>query len=143
MAGDDLHVRYDLIIPAAELQISTSRSSGPGGQHVNTTDSRVQLRWSVAESGVLNEAQRSRLLAKLAARLSSDGVLLVASETHRSQHRNREEARERLAAIVREALVVPKPRRRTRVPRAAKEKRLESKRRTSETKRRRKRPSED
>lgn len=143
MAGDDLFVQDDLTIPAAELQLSTSRASGPGGQHVNTADTRVQLRWNVLESAVLNAGQRDRLARKLASRLSSEGVLMVVCATHRSQHRNREEARERLVDLVREALVKPKPRRRTRIPRGSKEKRLEGKRRTAQTKHRRRKPDEE
>ncbi len=142
-AGDDLLVKDGLIIPAAELTVTVSRSSGPGGQHVNTTDSRVQLRWNVLETAVLDDAQKDRLARKLASRLSGEGVLTVACETHRSQHRNREEARERLAALIRESLHRPKPRRRTRVPRAAKEKRLDQKRRQSQTKRGRRKPDDD
>jgi ribosome-associated protein len=140
---DDLLVQDGLVIPAAELEVAVSRSSGPGGQHVNTTDSRVQLRWNVLESAVLTEAQRERLARKLAARISGEGVLTVACDTHRSQHRNREEARGRLAELVREGLRQPKPRRRTRLPRAAKERRLEQKRKRAEIKRRRRNPRED
>ena len=141
--GDDLFVQDGLTIPAVELTVTVSRSSGPGGQHVNTTDSRVQLRWNVLESGVIDEAQKERLARKLASRLSSEGALTVACETHRSQHRNREEARERLVDLVRRALHQPRPRRRTRVPRAAKEKRLEQKRRQAQIKRGRRKPDDD
>jgi ribosome-associated protein len=141
--ADDLPVQDGLIIPGAELAVQVSRASGPGGQHVNTTDTRVQLRWSVADSAVLTEAQRAQLQRKLGSRLSADGILTVACDTHRSQRRNREEARERLAALVREGLRRPRPRRRTSVPRAQRAKRLEDKRRQAAVKRQRKKPRED
>ena len=144
MAGaEDLVVQDDLVIPGRELDTAVSRSSGPGGQHVNTTDTRVQLRWDIATSGALDEVRRERLLTKLASRLSGDGVLTVACDTHRSQLRNREEARQRLAALVRAALVVPRRRRRTRRPRGAEERRLDRKRRRADVKRQRRRPADD
>jgi ribosome-associated protein len=143
MAAQDLPVTDQLVIPAAELTVTVSRSGGPGGQHVNTTDTRVQLRWNPAASGALTEEQRARLLQKLAGRLTADGDLLVACDTHRSQHRNREEARARLAATVREALHRPRPRRRTRIPRAARQKRLQRKKRRGEVKRLRRDPTRD
>ena len=144
MAGpEDLVVQDDLVIPGRELDTAVSRSSGPGGQHVNTTDTRVQLRWDIATSGALDEFRRERLLTKLASRLSGDGVLTVACDTHRSQLRNREEARQRLAALVRAALVVPRRRRRTRRPRGAEERRLDRKRRRADVKRQRRRPADD
>jgi ribosome-associated protein len=141
--ADDLAVQDDLVIPGRELDVAVSRSSGPGGQHVNTTDTRVQLRWDIASSGVLDEVRRERLLTKLASRLSGEGVLTVACDTHRSQMRNREEARARLAALVRAALVVPQRRRRTRRPRGAEERRLDRKRRRADVKRQRRRPADD
>ncbi len=144
MAGhDDLPVQPGLSIPAEELDVTVSRSSGPGGQHVNTTDSRVQLRWNVLESQALTEVQREMLARKLAARLTRDGSVIVACETHRSQHRNREEARERLAALVRDGLHRPKARRKTRPTRGSREDRLKGKRQRSEIKKRRQRPQED
>ena len=142
-ATDDLPVQDGLTIPAAELEVAVSRSSGPGGQHVNTTESRVQLRWRVLESAVLHAAQKERLARKLAGRISSEGVLTVACDTHRSQHRNREEARERLASLVRQALRRPKRRHLTRMPRAAKERRLQQKKRRAELKKQRKNPRQD
>jgi ribosome-associated protein len=140
---DDLPIDDHLVIPAAELTVTTSRASGPGGQHVNTTESRVQLRWNVAASAVLSDAQRERLLRVLASRLTADGDLLVACDHERSQHRNRELARQRLARIVRQALTPPRPRRRTRVPRSQKKKRRDDKRRRGELKRLRRSPGED
>lgn len=123
-----------LVVPAAELVERFSRSSGPGGQSVNTTDSRVELEWDVAASTALSEAQRARAVARLAARLVDGRLVLVASE-HRSQHRNRVAARERLAELLRAAVAPPPPARRpTKPSRGARERRLTDKRRRSETK---------
>ena len=123
-----------LVVPAAELVERFSRSSGPGGQSVNTTDSRVELEYDVAASSALTEAQRARALARLVARLT-DGRLVVVASEHRSQHRNRVAARERLAELLRAALAPPPPvRRATRPSRGARERRLAGKRHRAETK---------
>ncbi len=123
-----------LMIPAAELVERFSRSSGPGGQSVNTTDSRVELEYDVAGSSALSEAQRARARSRLVARLI-DGRLVVVASEHRSQHRNRVAARERLAELLRAALAPPPPvRRATRPSRRARERRLEGKRQRSQTK---------
>lgn len=132
--SDDLIINSLVTIPASELVFSASRSSGPGGQHVNTTDSRVQLRWDLQESAALTEAQRIRLLQSLSSRLTDAGQLILACDTHRSQLRNRLEVAQRLASMVREALVPPKPRKKTRSTKAAKERRLDDKRRRSSLK---------
>ena len=108
-----------------------SRSSGAGGQHVNKTSSRVEIFWNVLESRALDDAQRSRLREKLASRLTTDGSIRVVASDMRSQSRNRELAEERLADLVRRALIIPKKRRATKPSRAAKEARLESKKRHS------------
>lgn len=124
-----------LAIPEEELRWRFSRSSGPGGQGVNTTDSRVELSWDVVGSTALPEVLRSRVLERLAHRLAGGTLTVVASE-HRSQLRNREAARTRLAALVREALRPPPRRRRaTRPSRSAVERRLGDKRRRAEVKR--------
>ncbi len=123
-----------LVVPAAELVERFSRSSGPGGQSVNTTDSRVELEYDVASSAALSEAQRSRAVSRLVARLT-DGRLVVVASEHRSQHRNRVAARERLAELLRAVLAPPPPvRRATRPSRGARERRLAGKRHRSETK---------
>jgi len=133
VAGD-LEVRPGMVLPADELVERFSRSSGPGGQSVNTSDTRVELRWDVAASS-LPAPVRARLLARLGGRLVDGAVSVVASE-HRSQLRNREAARGRLAALLREALApAPPPRRPTRPSRAAREDRLAGKRRRGEVKR--------
>jgi ribosome-associated protein len=131
----DIVVTPALTIPAAELGWRFSRAGGPGGQGVNTTDSRVELTWTLGTSAVLSPSALERLRAALAARLVGDALVVVASE-HRSQLRNREAARLRLAAIVRAALSPPPAvRRPTRPGAAARRRRLEDKRHRSEIKR--------
>ncbi|WP_028655184.1 MULTISPECIES: alternative ribosome rescue aminoacyl-tRNA hydrolase ArfB [unclassified Nocardioides] len=118
-----------LVVPDTELVERFSRSPGPGGQSVNTTDSRVELVWDPAASSVLDERQRARLLAR------TDGPITVVAHEHRSQHRNRTAARERLAQRVRELLAPPPPQRRATKPtRGSKERRLEAKRQRGQTK---------
>ncbi|HZZ97201.1 MAG TPA: alternative ribosome rescue aminoacyl-tRNA hydrolase ArfB [Jatrophihabitantaceae bacterium] len=132
-----------LVVPSAELIERFSRSSGPGGQSVNTTDSRVELRWDVAHSTALSDAQRTRLLDRLSGRLV-DGVLSIAASEHRSQLQNRQAARARLAALLRDALEPPSPARRpTRPSRAAQQRRVDAKRRRSQVKVTRRRPPLD
>ncbi|MGW4153543.1 alternative ribosome rescue aminoacyl-tRNA hydrolase ArfB [Micromonospora chersina] len=132
---DGLRVTDRLVLPDAELRERFSRSSGPGGQGVNTTDSRVELSFDLAGSPSVPETLRARALERLANRLV-DGVLTVAASEHRAQLANREAARERMAALLREAVAPPpKPRRPTRPSRAAKERRLTEKKRQSQRKR--------
>lgn len=124
-----------VLIPERELRWRFSRSSGPGGQSVNTTDSRVELLFDVARSTALGPIQRSRALERLADRLV-EGVLTVVASEQRSQYLNREAARERLAKTLAAAIAPPPPRRRpTRPSRAATERRLADKRRRARTKR--------
>jgi ribosome-associated protein len=131
----DLVVTPALTIPAAELQWRFSRSSGPGGQGVNTTDSRVELTWDLGASAVLSPSMLERLQGALSGRLVDDAVVVAASE-YRSQLRNREAARMRLAALLRGALAPPPAARRATRPSAgARRRRLEDKRHRSETKR--------
>ena len=130
-----LRVTDSVAIPRAELDARASRAGGAGGQHVNTSSTRVELRWNVAASRALDDGARARVLHKLATRIDSDGVLRVVASKRRSQLQNREQAEERLVELVREALAIPKPRRKTKPTRASKEKRLESKKRNAERKR--------
>lgn len=123
-----------LTVPDAELVERFSRSPGPGGQSVNTADSRVELEYDVASSASLSEAQRRRALRNLAGRLV-DGTLVVAASEHRSQHRNRVAARERMAELLRESLAPPPPKRRpTKPTRASQRRRLDEKKQRGQTK---------
>lgn len=127
-------VSSGFVIPGAELHERFSRSSGPGGQGVNTADSRVELSWDVAGSPSVPEWLRERLLARLGRRLAG-GVLTVAVSTQRAQLANRAEARERLASLLRAAASPPPPRRRATKPsRGSVERRLSAKKRRSQTK---------
>lgn len=131
----DLEISSRFVVPGGELRERFSRSSGPGGQGVNTTDSRVELSWDVAGSPSVPEWLRERLLARLASRLAS-GVLTVAVTTQRAQLANRAEARDRLANLLRMAAEPPPPKRRATKPsRGAKERRLAEKKRRGQTKR--------
>ena len=135
--ADDLRVNHRLVIPDSELTERFSRSSGPGGQSVNTADSRVELSFDVGRSPSLPEPARERALARLGSRLT-DGVLTVTASEQRSQLMNRQAARARLAALLREAVAPPpRPRVPTKPSRAARERRLQDKRRRAETKRNR------
>ena len=130
-----LAVNESVSIPRTELDVRVSRSSGAGGQHVNKTSSRVEIFWNIVGSRALSEDQRARLREKLASRLTTEGSIRVVASDMRSQSRNRELAEERLAELVRRALVIPRKRRATKPTRAAKEARLDSKKRHSTKKR--------
>ncbi|WP_213450515.1 alternative ribosome rescue aminoacyl-tRNA hydrolase ArfB [Rhizomonospora bruguierae] len=133
--SEPLRVRGSFAIPRAELSWRFSRSSGPGGQSVNTADSRVELSWDVARSRALPQRLRERALERLGSRLV-DGVVTVVAAEHRAQLQNRRAAEARLAALVAEALAPPPPSRRaTRPSKGAVQRRLESKRRRGELKR--------
>ncbi|MBF4633373.1 aminoacyl-tRNA hydrolase [Agreia pratensis] len=139
----DLEVVPDLTIPAAELEWRFSRSSGPGGQHVNTSDSRVQLTWNVVNSIVLSESQREQLISRLGRRLVA-GRITVAVSAQRSQLRNRETALVHLGELVRDALATPAAlRRATKPTRGSARRHLAGKKRRSDTKQQRQRPSAD
>jgi ribosome-associated protein len=141
--GSDLAVTRRLVIPAGELRERFSRSSGPGGQGVNTTDSRVELSFDIARSPAVPDDLRPRLLARLASRLT-DGVLTIAASEHRAQLANREAARARLVAMLREAAAPPPPARRpTKPTRGAKQRRLAEKKRRGDVKRGRRGRYED
>lgn len=142
MTADRIRVADDLAIPMAEISFRASRSGGPGGQHVNTSSTRVELVWDLRASPSLSDLQRGRLEEKLAGRINAAGELVLASSATRSQHRNREDAVERFADLVREALHMPRKRRKTKPSRASREARLHAKKRQSEKKRLR-RPPED
>jgi ribosome-associated protein len=137
-----LVVRAGVVIPETELGWRFSRSSGPGGQSVNTTDSRVELSFDLAGTTALNDVLRARAVERLRSRLV-DGVLTVAASEHKSQWRNREAARTRLAALLRDAIAAPpRQRRPTKPSRGAVRRRLDEKKRRGETKRLRSRPDD-
>lgn len=124
-------------IPDNELSFEFSRSSGPGGQNVNKVSTKVTLLFDVAGSPSLTGEQRSRIMNRLGTRITKTGLLRVTSQRHRSQRANREAAVEKFSELVREALQQQRPRRRTHVPRAARERRIQEKKRRGELKRRR------
>jgi ribosome-associated protein len=132
-----LNVSPTLAIARSELQYRASRSGGPGGQHVNTSSTRIELLWDLNGSAAVTDEQRERLRAKLAPRLDSEGMVRVVASDRRSQGQNRQAAEARLAALIVHALHVPKKRKPTKPPRAAKERRLTEKKKTSERKRNR------
>jgi ribosome-associated protein len=132
-----LEVTSTVGIPRAELEYRASRAGGAGGQHVNTSSTRIELRWNPGRSVALDEAARALVVERLASRLDGEGWLRVVSSARRSQQQNREAAETRLAELVRGALRVQKKRRPTRPTRASKEARIAQKRKRSETKRQR------
>jgi ribosome-associated protein len=134
---DSLAVTPEISIPRSELTYRATRSGGPGGQHVNTSSTRIELLWDLERSRAVTDEQRERLRAKLAPRLDSDGMVRVVASDRRSQQQNRIAADDRLAALVRHALHVPKKRRKTKPPAAAKERRIKEKKLRSERKRER------
>ena len=137
-----LVVRDNVVVPEYELQWRFSRSSGPGGQSVNTTDSRVELSLDIAGSSAFSATQRERALSRLSGRLV-DGVLTIAASEHRSQLRNREAAERRLAQLLREAIAAPPPKRRpTKPTKGSVRRRLDDKTRRGEVKQQR-RPPQD
>lgn len=138
-----LRVTPDIVIPRAELSTRATRSSGAGGQHVNKTSSRIELTWNPLQSQSLSDEQRAKVLAKLRSRLTNDGDLRVVASTTRSQFRNREIAEERLVKLLAAALQPVKKRRATKPTRAAKEARLDKKKKHSNKKRERRAPVDD
>ena len=129
-----LVVNATVSIPRSELEVRATRSGGPGGQHVNTSSTRIELRWNVLRTSALDEEQRARVAERLAGRLDGEGWLRVVSSESRSQRQNREAAEKRLADTVRSALVIPKTRKPTKPSRAARRARLEEKRKRGEKK---------
>ena len=130
-----LPVTDDLWIPRAELTFRATRSGGPGGQHVNTSSTRVELAWDVEGTPSLTDEQRARVLRKLANRINAEGVLLLTEGGSRSQHQNKEAVTVRFQELLRQALHVPKPRKKTRPTRASRERIRKAKKRRSEVKR--------
>lgn len=135
--SDALEVTETVSIPRDELSIRVSRAGGPGGQHVNTSSTRVELLWNVGATRAIPEGLLAGVQQRLRSRTNAEGFVRIVSSEHRSQLRNREAAEERLVHLVRAALTIPRARRKTAPTRASKEKRLESKKRRSEIKKRR------
>ncbi len=132
-----LRVSPDIAIEDSELEEQFVRSSGPGGQNVNKVSTTVQLRFNVAASSSIPDDVRQRLIALAGNRMTADGVLLIEARRFRTQADNREDARDRLIALIRQATIKPKRRRKTKPTKAAGERRLETKRRRADTKHRR------
>src|SRR5215213_3375966 len=132
-----LHIRPGVVVPLGEIELRTSRSSGPGGQHANVTASRVEASFDVHASQALSAEQRARIASKLGPRVTA------AAQDTRSQHRNRELALERLAGRLAHALEVRRPRTKTRPTRASQRRRVDAKKQRGETKRSRRRPDSD
>jgi|MDSW01.1.fsa_nt_gb ribosome-associated protein len=141
--SDELEIQRGVTIPAWELWWTASRSGGPGGQHANKTSSRVTLHWSLTQSSALTPSMKARALRKLRSRLTAQGELLVSVDTTRSQHQNRELARERLAQIIRDALKVAKRRVATKPTKGSQRRRVDAKKARGDTKKMRKKPSMD
>ena len=146
MDGSDqsgLRINGSVVIPLTELVVRATKSGGPGGQHVNTSSTRVEVVWNVRTSSALTGAQRFRALTMLAMRIDGEGNLRVVASDTRSQRQNRNLAEERLAEVVRRSLVVPKVRRRTKPTRSSVENRLTEKKRQAGKKRDRRSRSDD
>jgi ribosome-associated protein len=137
---NDLFIKNGIIIPDSELEITTSRAGGPGGQHVNKTDSRITVRWNIKASVALTDEQKERILERLQSRVTDDGDLIVHNSESRSQGQNKKNALINLAAVVRNALHVAKKRIATKIPKALKEARLKTKAIRSTTKKMRSKP---
>lgn len=129
-----IRISDELAVPRAELVYRATRAGGPGGQHVNTSSTRIELTWDVGASSAPTDEQRERIRARLAKRIDASGVLRLTDAGTRSQHRNRERVTARFAELVSGALFEQKKRRATRPTRASKEERLQAKKKRSETK---------
>jgi ribosome-associated protein len=130
-----IQVTADIVIPESEISERFVRASGPGGQNVNKVSTAVELRFDPAQSSAITSDVRDRLRVIAGSRMTADGVLVIDARRHRTQAQNREDARERLAELVRQALVKPRRRRATRPGKGAVERRIEVKKRRSDTKR--------
>jgi ribosome-associated protein len=132
--NDDLVIKAGLIIPGHELEITSSRASGPGGQHVNKSNTKIIVRWNILQSQILTPEQKDLLLRKLKSRITTDGDLLIQNSESRSQIMNKQLAYKHLAQEIKQALIIPKKRKPTKTTQAGKEKRLTKKSQRSEVK---------
>jgi ribosome-associated protein len=137
--NQDTHITIntELAVPRSEVDYRATRAGGPGGQHVNTSSTKVELLWDVSKSAAINDEQRVLINQKLRKRIGEDGVLRLTSSASRSQHQNKEDVTIRFARMIAEALRIPKRRKKTKVPRAAKEARLKAKKNRSRIKQQR------
>lgn len=124
---EDLPIKNSIVIPGHELELTTSRAGGPGGQHVNKTDTKVTIRWNVRQTTALSDEQKERVLQNLHSQLTIDGDFIVHNNASRSQQQNKKNALTILAQTVRKALFVPKKRIKTKISKSAKEARLRTK----------------
>jgi len=131
---------FDEALLLTELNFKAVRSSGAGGQHVNKTSSKIELTFNLNDSNVFDDDQKALLSSKLASRLTKDNLLIIQCDESRSQHKNKEIVIERFLEIIHQALIVPKKRKKTKIPKAVKLKRLETKKQTAEKKANRKPP---
>jgi ribosome-associated protein len=136
----DLIITKSISVPESELSFTSSKSSGPGGQHVNTTSSRVTLEWNVTESNCIGDEAKQRLILIAGRKVKANGVLQISSDQHRSNKKNKQECLSRLRGFILKALKPPKKRKSTKVPKAQKEKRRQDKKKRAETKKMRQRP---
>lgn len=130
----DLVIRKNIVIPESELSYTASRSSGPGGQHANKTDSRMTLSWSLLASEQLSPVQKNRVQKKLATYITDEGILKLSSDQSRSQHQNKAAVQQRFISLLLAALRVPKIRKKTKPSRRAKQRRLNNKKKNSDKK---------
>ncbi len=133
----DLEIRKNLTIPSSELTYVTSRSSGPGGQHANKSETRVTLKWDLENTELLGPIQKSRVRKKLSTYLTDEGIIKLSSDANRSQKRNKSDVQERFCRLLLAALKVPKRRKKTKPSRRAKERRLKNKKKKSDKKKNR------
>jgi len=124
---EDLPIKNGIVIPSHELEITSSRAGGPGGQHVNKTSTRISIRWNIKTTNALTDEQKERVLEKLQSHLTTQGDLIIHSSESRSQFQNKKIALQHLAEQIRKALIVPKKRVATKVSKTAQEKRLKTK----------------
>ncbi len=143
MNDANLQITDAVSVPRSELQYRATRSGGPGGQHVSTSSTRVELTWDIGKTQSLTDEQRARVMLKLANRIDADGHLHLDASASRSQAQNKELATQRMVELVAKALHIPKPRKKTKTPRAVKEARLQEKKRRSNVKKTRGKISDD